>query len=352
MKVEFTNRVVKRLTELNNNNSIMMKLIDISDAVRGGRIQNLSKPEGLNTYNAFLKWYETSHAGDFKSACEASLFFNKHVEAVNEITPSYISQFYTESAEQFTCGKYQFTKKNCQSGSTNLYNNGGMNILNGKPSLSPFVTTSDCPVYCLCDTSNGTEISEVDPCETASIEKAVKNAYGNVIIIGDYCLYATALMIGNKNVNKITIVEEDPDMAAYLSQFVSKNIPESGVTVANNPLYEYIKKNSSYISFIYIDRYKKADTSIADYTETLKLTSVRKGIKSANLNDNLVLYPVQSILLKYLSGQSADENYQKYIRQLYPELCTIFDGDDTSITMPQQLDYILNPSSIKDMLAR
>lgn len=53
MEVEFTKRITNEMTKLREKELMTQKIIDISEAINGGVVQNLTEPYSENAYEAF-----------------------------------------------------------------------------------------------------------------------------------------------------------------------------------------------------------------------------------------------------------------------------------------------------------
>lgn len=346
MEVEFTKRITNEMTKLREKELMTQKIIDISEAINGGVVQNLTEPYSENAYEAFRQQYAREHAQDFNDAILASNYFTSHVKKPVLVTSAIYKHNYNNfdfSKNILNHGYYQINQT--EFGTVGMLRSPDLNILADNPSINTFLTTAPMNAYKLF--YNGKLLSEMNTYEESLISARISELFGDVVIIGDYLMYATLQTFFNSNVRNIVIIEENDDLYNQLKTNIEiLNLGQSVCVEHVEPL-RYLREHKSSISSLYIDRVQHSDDIYKNYHYSVELESCVSGAKTVNINDDLVLPPVQTLIFKYLSAKAGDDNYRRFFAQLAPHVYEFMEADKQLINHPSQLEYVLNPINFK-----
>ncbi len=353
MNIEFTKRVTERLVDLKKNASTIERLIELSNQFNGGRIYNLTQPFDRNTHNAYSDWFSKEKSEDFNnSPTLAKEFFEKYVSLPAVIRGDYFGEFFGAfGRKHLDCEKellnvngITFNSAPVPFGSTGLLCP-SFNVLDDTIRLRTCVLGQDMCYFKTC--LNDVNIGEVNPFNADAIWSGTQDSFGSVVVVGDYCLFATKLLSENPDVEKITVVEEDEEIFGFLKE-LSKLLELEDVEFVNKKPEDYIKSHRNQISVLFIDCII-GDNEVMKYSRSVSLERLTdKNTKTHNINDSIYFSFLQGLYLKYINMKAGDENYERYFAQICPDVYNILNDVHYTINNPTQLDYYLGISFIKD----
>jgi hypothetical protein len=165
------------------------------------------------------------------------------------------------------------------------------------------------------------------PSEINTMEEAIKEAKGDVLVYGlglGYYLYMISL---KKEVTSITVIEKDKDIIKVFNDSLKHNFNMDKIKIINDDAFLYEQNTNKSYSFVFVDLWHGADDGLPIY---LKMKSLEKLSSSYSywLEESLLgafRRSLITLIREALEGYTdknylvAKNDYDKLINSLYKE---------------------------------
>lgn len=204
---------------------------------------------------------------------------------------------------------------------------------------------------------NGTVWMSITPNEINTMEKDIKEAKGNVLVMGLGLGYYPFMVSNKEDVNKITIVEMNKDIIDIFKNNILPLFPhKEKIEVINDDATKYIKKNHAHYDTIFIDLWHNPNDGLSLFSYFKKQEKYFKNTTFQYwLNKSLIALGrrlLLTIIEESLNGYS-DNDY----KEVHEEIDTILNElyfKTKNITINQYSDIynLLKDKNISELFSR
>ena len=167
----------------------------------------------------------------------------------------------------------------------------------------------------------------VNPNEINTMDKAVKEATGNVLVLGLGLGYFPHMISEKDDVKSVTIIEKDSTIIKLFTQYILPQFKHKDkIKIIEADAFEYLKKDINQFIYFYADMWHSPEDGLPMYLKLEQLTKNYKGKKFYWLERSiLAMYRrcMLTLIEEQLNGfdksnyVKVENDYDKIINDLY-----------------------------------
>jgi len=192
----------------------------------------------------------------------------------------------------------------------------------------------------------------INPMEINTSAAAIKNAYGDVLVLGGGLAYYPYMVSLKDNVNSITIVEGNKIIYNLLSAYILPQFPNKKVNIIYDDAYNNLDHLNKNYDCIYIDIWEDNVKGIEDYKKFVKYEKKYLNTRFDYWLENSILDSVIVNIYQYFSAKLGTDEYQKFFSLVAPDLWNYLESLNDLISRPEQIDFYLSRQFAKDILKK
>ncbi|MDO5776269.1 MAG: hypothetical protein Q4P22_06575 [Eubacteriales bacterium] len=352
MQIECTNRIIKRLMDVNTNMRRETRVRALESVINGGTASNLTEPIEQNLYMALRRYVlgtlRTMGPEDFDT-CVAMPTIVKE----NETLSNYI--------KSLNLNEETLKKINTELSSLKIepitFKKDSL-CITGEPELSNDFIGKGIKFGIYEEDQNGIVVKNdnsieavVNYTEYITKTKAAQRMNGKVCVIGDKLLLFTYLLSLNPNVTDITVIEpekENKDFSKIRAFF--KDSLNINVNIINEPIDKFFEDNKDNIDYVWVDDYKNVEDGFIKYLEIAKYIKKYQNIKFKFWLETSILITVRVNILQYLSAKIGTPERLRQFKVLAGDAFDALEREDLTIKIPKHIDYCLTDDFAKNII--
>lgn len=186
--------------------------------------------------------------------------------------------------------------------------------------------------------------------EQVTMEKAIENANGNVLVLGLGLGYYPLMISLKDNVGTITIVENNSDLISYFKDKLLPRFPNKNkITIIEYDAIKYLENNYSNYDYGFFDIYRDVKDGLHLYVSARKVIS-KTNFKIDFWLERSLIAMYRRIVITVIESEFYKEKIEieKEYLSIYNTVSKYF--EHTTLTNYEQIDNLLKTNSISSLL--
>ena len=345
MNIEFTNRNIKKLTELNNNIRDFSEIAFLENQIDGAVIQSNSEYINLTESRNIFKDYFVTNNGVSSEAFDYVIPTIEPVFSTDFMQNPYLKNISLPHItmenlrlEEAYYQKHEFVMLNEPTQFQDLRHHLHIGVFDG-PARTYVLKNNDFVWMSIC------------PMEINTMAKSINEASGSVLVLGGGLAYYSYMVSIKESVTDVTIIEKDPKIYEVIKEYILPQFPNKKCSILLDDATDFIERTDlSCYNTVFFDIWEDNLTGADYYKDYVKCELQYPDTKFQYWLEDSILDTFVVNISEYFNAKLGTEESQRLFKVLAPDLWDYMESINDTIKRPEQIDYYLTKKIAKQYL--